>query len=157
MRKFVSQVPNPCLDARPAIRPEAGLLCVAIAVCCLAAGCSQDSGPQTFPLKGKVLFEGVPVTNGTVRYAPTDAAKGRMALGKIGKEGEFTLSTFKSGDGVLPGAYSISITAFIIPEDATQQQIEKEYFNEPAIPKKYFDTKTSGLNDSVGESHSGYT
>tara|TARA_R110002095_G_scaffold144737_1_gene125201 strand:- start:1679 stop:2170 length:492 start_codon:yes stop_codon:yes gene_type:complete len=132
-------------------------LCTVIALCCLIAGCSKESGPQTFPVKGKVIYDGKPLNNGTVRYAPIDAAKGRAAIGEISKEGGFTLSTYKPGDGVLPGKYNISITAFVIPEDATEKQIQKQYFNKPAIPKKYFDVKTSGLNDSVDDSHSGYT
>lgn len=154
-RASQSQIPDP--NAQSAFKLKARNSCVIIALCCLIAGCNQQAAPQTFPVKGKVIYDGKPVTNGIIRYAPVDPNKGRVAIGKISKEGDFTLSTFKTGDGVLPGKYNISITAFIIPKNATEKQIQKQYFNDPAIPKKYFDVKTSGLNDSVDDSHSGYT
>lgn len=118
-------------------------------------GCGGSTGPETIQVQGTVLYQGQPLKNGTVRFAPVDAKQGRIATGPIGKDGTFVMTTIKAGDGVMPGTYKISVTSYIIPEDATAEQIEKAYFDKPAIPQKYFNPETSQLQETIDQSHSG--
>ena len=128
----------------------AGLLAFAV------LGCGGSGDPKPIAVKGKVVFDGKAVKNATVRYAPLDPQHGRIASAETDDQGEFEMSTFQPGDGVLPGKYRISVTAYVIPDDATPEQIEKGYFSEPAIPEKYFNVEKSGLEDAVDDSHSGF-
>lgn len=72
------------------------------------AGCSQGSG--TVPVNGVLLFEdGKPVSGASIRFMPV-ASTGREATGYTGKEGEFSLSSYRQGDGALPGDYAVVVS-----------------------------------------------
>jgi hypothetical protein len=92
---------------------RAGFCSVAVAIFALlaCAGCgSQAAAPSpTVPVKGKVTWKGKPLTRGTVMFEPQDY--GRDAYGNIQPDGTFVLSTFKAGDGAVPGTHRVGITA----------------------------------------------
>lgn len=79
---------------------------IALAGCLLAViGCGKD----TYPVKGRVTIDGKPVKKATVRFLPDNEQAPRLAWGLTNDNGEFTMSTFKPDDGVLPGAYRVTI------------------------------------------------
>jgi hypothetical protein len=86
-------------------------------------GCSSAPPvevPKTVAVKGKVLLpNGQPLTQGRLVLVPTDPSK-QEANGQIGKDGSFALTSYKQGDGAVPGEYKIKI------EDAPT-----------GVPKKY--------------------
>jgi hypothetical protein len=85
------------------------LLSAAGLACCGGCG-SSPSGPPagaTIPVKGKVTYRGKPLTRGTITFEPTDA--GRDANGAIQSDGSFTLTTFKDGDGAIPGTHKVKV------------------------------------------------
>jgi hypothetical protein len=87
----------------------------------LIAGC----GTNLQPAGGKVLVDGVPVTEGTIMFYPV--AKGRPATGRIVQDGSFTLSYAKPGDGLPPGEYKVAIVADLFkPGPRTAQQAYDE-------------------------------
>lgn len=96
-----------------------------------ALGCNSGTpleAPQTVPVKGKVLLpDGQPLKQGRLVLVPIDKSK-QEANGLLGKDGAFTLMSYKPGDGAAPGEYKVKL------EDA------------PAgVPKKYL----SGAGETV--------
>ena len=73
-------------------------------------GCKTNEGPHigsTVPVKGKITYQGKPISQGRIIFEPTDAS--RPAHGTINKDGTFELSTFKHGDGAVPGTHRITV------------------------------------------------
>ena len=95
---------------RPRIAASMALTLLAIVAC---GGCSgNQDGPHygpTVPIKGKVTYMGQPLSGGTIVFEPEDS--GREANGNIQPDGTFTLSTFKEGDGAIPGIHRIAVTS----------------------------------------------
>lgn len=72
-------------------------------------GCSE-SNPSTGAVSGTLQWEdGKPVSGANIRFVPA-AAGGREASAYTGKDGEFILSSFRPGDGAIPGEYTVVIT-----------------------------------------------
>lgn len=114
------------------------LLLVSLAA---TVGCGGNR-PALKRLSGRVLLDGKPLTNGSVRVAPDDM---RPAYGNLDGEGRFTLTTYEVGDGVAYGTHPVAVSSFEVrgPDD---RQV-REWF----IPPKYGDTKSSGLNVTIDE------
>ena len=75
-----------------------------VAVALLAAtGC----GGRPVGIKGKITLDGQPLAGATVEFVPE--GDGRTAVGITDKEGKFSLSTYKPGDGALRGDYKVVI------------------------------------------------
>jgi hypothetical protein len=81
---------------------------LAILAAVFVAGCG-DGRPTIVPVSGVVLVDGKPVTEGVIRIRP-DAAM--SAAGRIGPDGRFSLTTFESGDGCVPGTHPVEVFAF---------------------------------------------
>ncbi len=106
----------------------------AIACCLLTtlSGCG-DTGPELVPVSGIVTIDGQPLTLGSIQVIP---AGYRPAYGQIGPDGRFTLTTFKTGDGVVRGEHQAAVSACEIL-NAGQQKWH--------APKRYLDATESGL------------
>ena len=75
----------------------------------LAVGCGGPSRPATVPVSGRVTYQGKPVPLGQIMFHPE---KGRPAMGTIGADGSYRLTTFQTpGDGATPGRYRVTIQA----------------------------------------------
>ena len=75
------------------------------------SGCGEASSTYTgqlIPVKGKVSYRGQPLINGTVYFEPDGA--GREVQGDIQPDGTYVMSTYKAGDGIIPGLYRVGIT-----------------------------------------------
>jgi hypothetical protein len=118
--------------------------CALAAVLVLAAGCG-DSNPKTVPVRGKVIYNGNPVTSGTVTFTPE--AGGPPATGEIRSDGSFEMTTFKSGDGAVPGKHKV----FIVAMGSTAEQLpeSRSPTPPPTIPMKYTHPATSPLTATV--------
>jgi hypothetical protein len=91
----------------------------------LMAGC--DSGPERFPVSGRVVIDGEPLTSGTVMVAPSDD---RPAYGKIDTQGRFTLTTHEDGDGCVAGTHPVTVTATeMISKDKMRHLVPESYTN----------------------------
>ena len=125
-------------------------------------GCNRSNGPITIPIRGEVLYKGRPLTTGLVVYLPKNTDDSRQASGKIDANGSFVLTTFKNGDGVVPGEYNIVIYPYDSPAGATRtrEQIEAaaqagEQRPKNLIPERYSKAAASGLTDTINVEHSG--
>ncbi len=63
---------------------------------CTSCAETKDQLP-TMQVEGSVSFQGAALESGTITFFPV--AGGKHAIGMIGKEGVFMLSTYESGDG----------------------------------------------------------
>ena len=124
----------------------------ALAALVLAAGCG-DSGPKVVPVRGKVTYNGNPVTRGTVTFTP--AAGGAPATGEIGSDGTFSMTTFRSGDGAVPGKHKVFIVAMAEPTDQLPES--RSPTPPPTIPVKYTSPATSPLTADVGTTETAVT
>jgi len=111
----------------------------------LLLGCGA-AGPKTAIVKGKVTFKGKPVPNGTVTFIP---ASGQHATGEIRPDGTYTLTSFRPGDGAIPGTYKVIVVAMQdmtgrLPEDRTP-------LPPPIVPNKYTSIATTDLIAEVKE------
>ena len=126
----------------------------------LAVGCDGGSGsdvPKTVPVSGVVTYNGQPLTHGEVVFTPKDTKIGRSSRGEIGPGGKYSLTTFREGDGVVPGDFSIAVFCYEDPPPPTSEELANPpaafgLRGKPAIPTRYLDPKTSGLTATVSES-----
>lgn len=115
----------------------------------LVGGCTPAGTAPTEPVSGLVTCRGQPLEGVTVVFTPEG---GRPATGTTDGSGKFTLSTFRPGDGAVPGRHKVSIRpkAGASPPpmpgspEAKQAQPEK-----PPFPAKYSDPNQSGLTAEV--------
>jgi hypothetical protein len=109
-----------------------------------------------------VTYDGKPVMAGKIMFYPES---GRMALGNIGPDGTYTLTTFKSEDGALVGAHRIAIESTRVgagsyqPLASIEEEMEQSRKGgkvlvagkvEWLVPAKYSRPKSSGLTATVG-------
>jgi hypothetical protein len=78
----------------------------------LSAGCSQTG---MAPVKGRVMFNGKPVKEAQVTFAPAprsagDKEPGKPATGFTTADGVFVLSTYKAYDGALIGMHHVTVS-----------------------------------------------
>jgi hypothetical protein len=74
------------------------------------AGC----GRSIVPVKGRVTFDGKPVTEAAVTFNPLpkkedDLEPGKPATGYTDADGKYALSTYKNYDGALVGKHRVNI------------------------------------------------
>lgn len=98
---------------------------------CLAGGMVAWSGCDSNPLPivpvhGVITFDGGPCPrDGVIYFAPLEAAAGlpkRTGIGKFDTDGKFTVTSFRPGDGLIPGKYVIWIECLIEPISGTRPQ-----------------------------------
>ena len=133
---------NPALARRP---------WKAVVLCVLAAGCG-DALPETVPVAGKVTYTGEPLTSGTVTFHPQEIPDGlprRPATGTLDAQGQFQLSTFRPGDGAVPGTYRVTVHSYKNRPDLMDD--EAVFVPQWRIPQRYGDPAASGLTFDVLE------
>jgi hypothetical protein len=81
-------------------------LVMGLVLATVLTGCS--GGLRLGKVTGKVTFKGKPVPTGTIMFHP-DA--GPAAVGAIGPDGTYTLTTIKPGDGAVVGSHRVTIQA----------------------------------------------
>ena len=83
-----------------------GLLGLALAITLGGVGCG--SGPKLVKVKGKVSLDGEPLAGGIVIFYP-QAPGGHQANAVTESDGSFSLTTFSTGDGAIPGDYKVLV------------------------------------------------
>lgn len=123
-------------------------LCASVAI--LSTGCEQRQ--QVVPVRGKVLYKGVPLKSGSVMFQPEG---GIPASGQIGADGTFVLSTYDVGDGASIGVNKVRVVSTDAVGDSSQvegklgtSQIPAHYNSFGTTPLT-FDVTESGVEDAV--------
>ena len=113
-------------------------------------GCGEKL-PTTVPVTGQVIWQGKPLTDGTVSFHPQQIAEElpkRTATGRLNQDGSFSLSTFRRDDGAVPGKYHVTIHSYLSePASSNDDQNPGEYIWR--IPQHYGDPANSGLKADV--------
>jgi hypothetical protein len=119
------------------------VLLVVVALTSVLVGCSSDR-MRTAPVKGKVMYKGKPVPNGTITFNP---ASGPTATGEIQADGTFVLTTYRKADGAIPGKHTVVIVAM---QDMTNKLPEERTpLPPPIVPDKYTSAATTNLKVEV--------
>lgn len=130
-----------------------GILAISLAV---FSGCSADSDkrPKRVPVTGTITYNGNPLPNAAIGFIPSGAGA-NAATGSTNGSGKYTLTTFTTNDGAIPGKYEISISAVIDENrnpDGTQIYSDEDPRWKPpksSIPVRYNDPKKSELTAEV--------
>jgi hypothetical protein len=130
-----------------------GLFSVLGGVVLLSSGCGGSSGEfKLAPVKGKVIYNGQPVTSGTIHFRPIavpgtkEGTQGRPASGQVQSDGTFVLTTFRQGDGAIVGKHEVSY----IPATGGAETYEEKPETSPylgLVPKEKEVEVKSGTNE----------
>lgn len=120
-------------------------------------GCGDSGTLPTVKVSGTVTYNGQPVEGASVAFVPE---KGPPASGETDASGKFTLSTFETGDGAVPGKHTVLISE---PSPDIELSGEEDYeydYSEPdesagRFPAKYGDLGTSDFTADVKEGGEG--
>lgn len=117
------------------------VLFIATFLLCTGCGGSPDLLATT-KVNGSVSYQGAAIESGTIMFFPV--AGGKHAIGMISKEGTFTLSTYETGDGAIPGQHKVVINVSYENPDGIPVPASV-----PRVPAKYSDLKTTTLTAEV--------
>jgi hypothetical protein len=75
------------------------------------AGCGSPKPPALAPVRGLVTYQGAPLPGGLIVFTPDDesGSHGPCALGVIGPDGRYTLST-DGVPGATPGRHRVTVS-----------------------------------------------
>ncbi len=114
----------------------------AITLCLLLSGCSDQL--RTYPVSGKVQF-----TTGGAVHVGTVELKSRehnvQARGQIQKDGSFTLTTYKDGDGAIAGTHDCVIVQFVMAEGISRHKPSRV----GVVDRRFASYSTSGLTAEI--------
>jgi hypothetical protein len=82
-----------------------------LAAACALASCGPGNGLTMGRVSGVVTYKGEPVEFGDILFVPDESGgnQGVPSMGKIGKDGRYTMSTQDPGDGVIAGRHKVGI------------------------------------------------
>ena len=114
-------------------------------ICCIATtiGCSEsETRLTTHKVTGRIEKKGVGVPNATIIFHPKNPPAGFIKPRAISNaQGEFTLTTYESGDGAPVGEYEVTLEQWL--NDNPQVGATNR------LPKKFGTPNASGLKASV--------
>jgi hypothetical protein len=123
-----------------------GLGLALVLVC--VAGCGKPGTAPTAEVTGTVTLDGSPIEGVGVTFLPQE---GRPASGVTNASGQFTLSTFETGDGAVPGRHKVAIGEQ--PDESEPMPGTPEAANwkppEARFPEKYSNPEESGFEAQV--------
>ena len=123
------------------------LATVLLSLSCVA-GCGNS--PATFPVRGQVVFSdgsSLP-TSGQVIFESVELDPPISAKGFFETDGQFELTRFKGGDGVVAGDYKVAVICNV-PDDRGQlSQQEYRRLSNP-IDRRFTSPRTSPLRMTV--------
>ncbi len=132
-------------------------------------GCGDSKGPDKRPARvafgGTAMLNGAAIEDGLITFHPVGSGSG--ASGKTDSDGKFVMSTYESGDGVIPGEYTVTVVKVGASANAETwvSTDDPNYNGEPAevpldlsnkLPPKFEDPKTSGVKVTVTEANTGF-
>jgi hypothetical protein len=135
------------LDFRWARLPRRQLSLLAVvtgAFALFAAGCGR-TGPEVVPVVGTITFGGgswpKPGVVNFVVDTPSPGLPNRPAMGLFDASGQMTVTTYKKGDGLIPGKYKIGVECWEVRPEMMSPGVEKSY-----VPTQYGSPSTSGFS-----------
>ena len=140
-------------------------LWIAMLVACCAFGCGGGADTKldakkrpTFPVSGTVTYKGMPVAEAVVTFRSTGMGATVAAAGTTDSSGNFTLTTYKGGDGAVEGKHVVSVIKTVVEGfDPSYSDVNSPNYGKPApktttkylVPEKYSSFDKSGLTADV--------
>lgn len=115
-----------------------------VAMLALAAwwGCGRGT-PETVPVRGRVTLRGGPWPQpGVIHFLPHQPHPdypSRPGWAYFDRDGQFAVTSWRPGDGLVPGTYGVSVECWEVPES-----MEKPGTGKSCVPPKYQSSRTSG-------------
>jgi hypothetical protein len=129
---------------------SSGIGCVtrlAVVIAVSITGCGKR-GPELVPVNGTITLEGGSWPHpGCIYFTisnPAPGMPGRPAVGKFTANGFLVVTTFKEGDGLIPGDYKIGVECWETPPRMATGAPGKS-----CVPQRCQSPTTSGLAVSV--------
>jgi len=139
-------------------------VCLCLAVVVSLTGCTEPEPADRLnrvPATATVKYNGTAVEGATVTLFAKDAS-GKGAFGMTDSTGKATLGTYESGDGVVPGEYTVTVfktegaTSGVVgdaeesdvPEEGAEHEVAA---SADVLPVKYKDISTTDLSATVTE------
>jgi hypothetical protein len=110
----------------------------------LLPGCGRKTQKPAFPVRGQVLVAGRPLETGFVVFHPADKAAGAPRPSGYVKDGKFSLTTYKAGDGAPTGDYLVTVESREVPSEDKGSEVPRN-----RLPDRYSKPETSGLRAVV--------
>ena len=111
----------------------------------LIAGCSKPSTAPVYPVHGQVLLNGKPLADAIVSFhAQNSGEHETFPTAHTDAQGNFSLTTYSTGDGAPEGAYSISLVCF-----RSRSAKNAGGRTENVVPQRYASPSSSGLTAKV--------
>ncbi len=115
----------------------------------LLAGCGGGPElPTIATVRGKVLYDGKPLTFGGVMF---QGSAGQPARAKIQSDGTFVLTTYNKQDGAPVGKLKVRVTCYEgqAPAAEGESRDAERPLGKLLIPKRYTAYATSGLEVNI--------
>lgn len=110
----------------------------------MAMGCGPRA-PEMGQVNGKVMFNGAPLTTGTLAFVPEIGGL-PIAYAQIKEDGTYIAATKMYGKGVPVGKHRVMITAIkVIPG----QENNPDALTKMVLPVRYSSDQQSGLSADV--------
>lgn len=106
------------------------------------SGCG-DNQEQLCPVKGRVTFQGKPVSTGMIRFGATQTPVDMLA--NLGPDGTYKVVR-AHGPGLPEGTYRVAITPPTANRPIGDFRAKQPATQSEDIPRKYQSFSTSGLN-----------
>ena len=132
-------------------------VCFALLLATIVGCGGATDHPPTVPVSGFVTLDGQPVSGATIAFV----GDGQTGLAISGPDGRFQLTTFAEGDGAVEGEYKVTVVKMVGSDvasggDDSMEAAEAESKTkqvaataQSALPSRYSDPETSGLQFSV--------
>lgn len=125
------------------VKPRLWLLFVCGVFAMLSAGCDR-SGPEVVPVDGTITFGGGSWPKPGVLIfavdAPSPGIANHPAMGLFDTDGRLTVTTYRKGDGLIPGTYKMGVECWEVRPDMMSPTAAKSY-----VPTRYGSPGTSGF------------
>lgn len=131
---------------------RAAVCSVLTVVLACISGCGGPEPPETVHLvKGQVMYRGKPAVGAIVAFHKVGADPNTgQPSGKVQADGEFTLTSYRAGDGAATGEYRVTISW----RESVGGSLSDPDYGPEKLPKKYQSPETSGLTVNVIEGSS---
>ena len=129
----------------PAANAPRRLLVAVLLLVGALAGCGSKDPFPLAPVQGTVAYKDKPVVRGSVVFVPTKGTPGPQAVGQIGPDGSFRMST-ANRDGAAIGQHVVTVHC---RREPTPEEARNLVVPESLIPLHYAREDRSPLNIQV--------
>ncbi len=124
-------------------------MCLSTTVLAFVPGCASRD-PDLVPVEGAVTMDQRPVAELIVTFTPLGSTGGSGALGATDREGNFSLTNVRGGEGAYAGQYRISV--YPAPtEEASDLPTDVVSSGAAGVPDVYLNPNRSPLRGTVPE------